>query len=107
MAREIFLVVYAEKKNYVPAHWSMFIPHVNEGVKGEIIHAIGNPFIGYQLEIKPDYDISRTRRPHEMISLGSIDESWLPHLKSKAEGVKTPGSSKKPLDPFAVSQALF
>jgi hypothetical protein len=106
MARELFLVVYPEKKHDVPAHWSMFIPHVDGDVKGKVIHAIGTPFTGYELEIK-EYDISQTKKPHEKISLGSIDEGWLPHLKSKAEGVKLPGISKKPLDPFAVSQAIF
>jgi hypothetical protein len=105
MTRELFLVVYHEKKE-VPAHWSMFIPHTNGGVTGKVIHAVGSPFTGYQLEIK-EYDISKTKKSHEKISIGSIDEGWLPHLDSKAAGVKPPGVSKKPLDPFGVIQSTF
>ncbi|KAL2075352.1 hypothetical protein VTL71DRAFT_295 [Oculimacula yallundae] len=101
MTRELFLLVYhANGKVPVPAHWTMFIPHTDGAVTGKKIHAVGSPFIGYRLEIQ-EYDISKTRRVFEKISLGSIDEGWLPHLNSKAEGVKPPGVSKKPLDPFA------
>jgi len=99
MTRELFLVVYHEKQK-VPAHWSLFVPHKDGDVQGKIIHAVGSPFQGYQLEIK-EYDISKTKKRHEKISIGSIHDDWLPHLDSKAQGVTTPGVSKKPLDPFA------
>ncbi|KAE9369001.1 hypothetical protein N431DRAFT_513439 [Stipitochalara longipes BDJ] len=98
MARELFLVVYRQQG---PAHWSMLIPHENGVVKGKIIHAVGNPFQGYEVQIKPDYDLSKTNKRHEEISFGFIDEEWLPHLESLAHCVKAPGVSKKPLDPFA------
>lgn len=94
------------REKHVPTHWSMFIPHMDGDVKGKIIHAVDSPFTGYQLEIK-GYDISKTKKSYEKISLGFIDEGWLPYLNSKAEGVKPPGVSQKPLDPFAVSQAIF
>lgn len=75
-------------------------------MQGKIIHAIGSPFRGYQLEIK-EYDFELTRKNYEKILLGSIDERRVPHLDSKAEDVTTPGVSKKPLDPFAVSQVVL
>jgi hypothetical protein len=75
-------------------------------VKGKVIHTIGSPFMGYQLEIK-EYNILKTKKSYEKILLRSIDEGWLPHLNSKAKGVKPPRVSKKLLDPFGVSQAVF
>jgi hypothetical protein len=100
MTREIFLVVFPQNK--VPAHWSMWIPESDGAVEGKIIHAIGSPFQGYKLEIK-SYNISKTARRYHQISLGSIHDDWLPWLDSKAGGVPTPGVSRTPLDPFAVS----
>ena len=102
MTREIFLVVFPQKK--VPAHWSMWIPAFDGAVdvEGKIIHVIGSPFHGYTLEIK-QYNISKTTRLYQQISLGSIHDDWLPWLDSKAGGVPTPGVSRTPLDPFAVS----
>jgi len=106
MARELFLVVYHENTR-VPAHWSIFIPHTNGGMIGKVIHAVGSPFQGYKVEIKESYDISKTKKTYEKISIGSINEIWLAHLDSKAAGVQAPGVSKTPLDPFGVSQAMF
>ncbi|KAH9209330.1 hypothetical protein DL95DRAFT_466891 [Leptodontidium sp. 2 PMI_412] len=99
MTREIFLVAYAQPR--VPAHWSMWIPECDGAVKGKKIHAIGNPFQGYFLEIK-SYDISKTTRAYQQISLGSIHDDWVPRLDSKAGSVPTPGVSRTPLDAFAV-----
>jgi hypothetical protein len=84
----------------------MFIPSQDGQVQGKIIHAVGSPFQGYQVEIK-DYDISKTKKRYEKISLGSIHDDWVPWLDSKAQGVPAPGVSKKPLDPWAVSQNPF
>ncbi|KAF2130076.1 hypothetical protein P153DRAFT_431133 [Dothidotthia symphoricarpi CBS 119687] len=97
--REIFLVVYQEKRN-VPAHWSMLVPDHNGGEKGAKIHAVGNPFIGYTVETKSSYDLRSTKRRYLKISLGYIDEAKLAHLTELAYSVQPPGISKTPLDPF-------
>ena len=38
--REVFLVVYPEKKKNVPVHWSMLVPDQNGTEIGTKIHAI-------------------------------------------------------------------
>jgi predicted Co/Zn/Cd cation transporter (cation efflux family) len=50
--REILLVAYSEKRNNVPAHWSMLITDEIGGEKSTKIHAIGSPFFGYEVETK-------------------------------------------------------
>jgi len=71
----------------------MFIPHTDGDVKGKAIHAIGSPFTGYQLEIK-EYDISKTKKSHKKISLGSIDEVGCPILTPRPRVLSLPGSAR-------------
>lgn len=60
MPREISLIIYHEL-TAIPAHWSLLIPHKAGDTKGKVIHAIGTPFTGYNLEIK-EYDVSKTKK---------------------------------------------
>jgi hypothetical protein len=103
MAREAFLLVFQEHgKTPVPAHWSMFIPSSERSPIGSVFQAIGNPFIGYQVEHKVCHDISLETTTPLKISLGFIDTKLVPELAAKALEVKASGVSKKPLDLFAV-----
>ncbi|KAF2820363.1 hypothetical protein CC86DRAFT_120101 [Ophiobolus disseminans] len=96
---EVFLVVYPGSGN-VPAHWAMLVPIQSGAEHGTKIHAIGAPFIGYTVEIKSSYDLSKTRRRNVKISLGYVDETKLGSLEEVAQSVQAPGVSKTPLDPF-------
>jgi hypothetical protein len=100
-SHEVFLVVYPERAN-VPAHWGMLVPSQNGAEQGTMIHAIGAPFTGYTVEIKPSYDLGNTKKRYMKISLGYIDESKLGSITEVARSVKAPGVSKRPLDPFGV-----
>ncbi|KFY94913.1 hypothetical protein V500_03001 [Pseudogymnoascus sp. VKM F-4518 (FW-2643)] len=98
MSREILLVVYHQSPN-TPAHWTMFIPSTDGAVQGKKIHAVGNPFQGYQLEIA-EYDISKDERKYETISLGFVNDDGLSQLDTKARSIPAPGVSKNPLNRF-------
>jgi hypothetical protein len=101
---EVFLVVYPERGN-VPAHWGMLVPSQNGAEQGKMIHAVGAPFTGYTVEIKPSYDLGKTKKRNFKVSLGYIDAAKLGYLEEVAKSVKAPGVSKKPLDPFGVGYA--
>ncbi|KAL1879546.1 hypothetical protein Plec18167_004003 [Paecilomyces lecythidis] len=76
MSREVCLLVFQQRN--VPARWSMSVPKTGSAVEGKIIHVISSPFTGYGLEIKRNYDLSRTSRKYTKMVLGQVDNS---HIK--------------------------
>lgn len=105
--RDVSLLIYHENgPKLTPDHWVLFIPSKNDFDQGKKIHAFGTPFTGYQLEIK-EYDISKPEIPLKRFPLGVMDEVLLQRLDDIAKGVKPPGVSKVPLDPFGVSEFAF
>jgi hypothetical protein len=100
--REIILVAYSEKRNNVPAHWSMLITDEIGGEKGTKIYAIGSPFFGYEVETKDSYDLESTGRLYSKTLLGFINEAQVVRFTTVAKSIKAPGVSKTPLDPFGV-----
>ncbi|KAF5002390.1 hypothetical protein FGRMN_402 [Fusarium graminum] len=68
---------------------------------GRVYHAIGSPFHGYMPDIKPAYDISRTKRKYTRTTLGTMDDAWLDQVEQIARALKGPDKSPNPLDPFA------
>ncbi|KAK4139038.1 hypothetical protein BT67DRAFT_459800 [Trichocladium antarcticum] len=99
MVMYAYLLVYPQRR--VPAHWAILVTPVEDGTAGQVYHAVGSPFTGYQVEVKPSYDLSETSRTHSIVFLGYIDESWQDQLAEIAQGIKAPGVSPRPLDPFA------
>lgn len=97
------MLVYHDGKGKVPAHWGVFITDEEDDKKGTVYHAIGSPFQGYQVDVKIQYDLSKTKRRHSKLLLGTMDEVWRDQLAAIAGGIKAPGISPRPLDPFAVS----
>ncbi|KAK4152097.1 hypothetical protein C8A00DRAFT_35224 [Chaetomidium leptoderma] len=99
MVMYAYLLMYPKPR--VPAHWAVFVTPVEDGTVGQVYHAVGSPFTGYQVEVKPSYDLSETKRAHLLVFLGYIDESWQDQLAESAQSIKAPGVSPKPLVPFA------
>lgn len=82
----------------------LLITSTDGGDVGIVYHAIGSPFHGYSPDIKPQYDISKTKRRLSRISLGKLDDDSLPSLGQISKAVRAPNKSPNPLDPFAVSK---
>ncbi|KAK4206312.1 hypothetical protein QBC37DRAFT_435126 [Rhypophila decipiens] len=95
-----YLLVYHERRS-VPAHWAFFVTDEENGQSGRVYHAVGSPFTGYQVEVKPSYSLANTRRRYSIIFLGQIADSWRDQLSGYANNVAAPGISPSPLDPFA------
>lgn len=102
MVLYVYLIVYPERTN-VPAHWSILVTNSENGKRGPVYHAIGAPFMGYQVEVKPDYDLAKTRKRHTVVFIGCVDDNWSAQLATMAHLVAAPGPSSTPLDPFSVS----
>ncbi|KAJ9294310.1 hypothetical protein DTO271G3_6885 [Paecilomyces variotii] len=111
MSREIFLLAYPQRNT--PAHWSIFIPAANSVSTGKVIHVVGNPFIGYRLQFKRNYDTTKTNRTFHKILLGHVSNDCVRDvegngvttdtedhdiLEARAKLVQPPGVSPSPLD---------
>jgi hypothetical protein len=102
MVLYVYLIVYHERRN-VPGHWAILVTNTENGLDGQVYHAVGSPFHGYRVEVKPSYDLSRTRRRYTLVFLGCVDDSWLDELAGAAMSISAAGISSTPLDPWAVS----
>jgi hypothetical protein len=115
MARTIYLAVFANGPK--PAHWSIWIPTGGQGLKGKMIHVVGNPATGFFLEFKRNYDLQLTRTRYQIIQLGEVhdqvvadaaanatatrDTTARDRLESTATVVTPPIKSPNPFDPAA------
>lgn len=103
MVHYVYLVAYHEgTRKRVPAHWAIMVTSDSDGSTGKVYHAIGNPFQGYHHEIKPSYNISKTKRRYTRTLLDTIEDAALDSLDQIALSVGCPSRSPAPLDPFAV-----
>lgn len=82
-----------------------WLPSKPDDTKGTVYHAIGSPFHGYTPEVKPSYDISKTKRVPSRVSLGVVHGTTHTRLAEIAKSVVAPDRSPSPLDPFAVTFA--
>ncbi|KAH7207389.1 hypothetical protein DER44DRAFT_374173 [Fusarium oxysporum] len=102
MVLYVSLVAYHDQgRRRAPAHWAIMVTTTEHGNVGKVYHAIGSPFHGYHPEIKPTYDISKTKRRFTRIALGIMDDAWLGHVEQVARSIKGADKSPNPLDPFA------
>ncbi|KAK4163997.1 hypothetical protein QBC43DRAFT_353693 [Cladorrhinum sp. PSN259] len=102
MVKHLYLVAYHEKgRRPVPAHWALLLTDDDDVKEGPVYHAVGSPFTGYQVEVKPRYNLELTTRRHSTILLGVIHDGWVAQLATMAHQVAAPGISSTPLDAFA------
>jgi hypothetical protein len=87
-------------------------------VVGKVIHAVGTPFTGYNVQFKRNYNVEATNRQVQQFFLTtvgdqivqdmkgdgkvSVDTEACDTLETKAKQVEAPGVSPAPLDPSAV-----
>jgi len=106
----------------VPAHWALFIPSILNPRIGKTFDAVGTPFTGYSLRFRRNYSLDEEPRKFSLFTVGDVEDSLVAdfpgdgkpfedieaedRLEEEAKLVKTPGVSKKPLDPFGVSEDL-
>lgn len=109
MVHYVSLITYPETRSRrpVPAHWAIIVTRSRDDLAGQVYHAIGNPFQGYDFELKPKYNLSNTFREYTKTLLGQIDDAWLPQLAVIATSLGRLPPSQQPLDPFAVSPCSY
>ncbi|KAL2683282.1 hypothetical protein Neosp_007752 [[Neocosmospora] mangrovei] len=72
MARTIFLIVYNSR--LFPAHWAIWIPSQSDPNVGKIVNAAGDVLTGFDITFERNYNISAESRPHQLISLGNVQD---------------------------------
>lgn len=73
MSRPVYLIVY--KSRLFPAHWSFWIPTPDDETIGKRIQATGDALTGFVVAFERNYDIAKTSRPHELVSLDRVDSA--------------------------------
>ncbi|KAK6853769.1 hypothetical protein PG990_009106 [Apiospora arundinis] len=103
MTHNVSLIIYhgAAVAKQVPAHWAIMVAPSDDPMTGRVYHAIGNPFQGYQPEIKESYDLEATRRRHTVVPLGQVNSPDWSSWDGISQSIPRPGISPSPLDPFA------
>lgn len=88
------LAYHDQGRRRAPAHWAVMVTPTEGGDVGNVYHAIGSPFHGYQTDVKVQYDISKTRRRYTRIPLGKMDDAWAGRLEEIARSIKAPGRGR-------------
>ncbi|KAI1267653.1 hypothetical protein F5Y18DRAFT_378387 [Xylariaceae sp. FL1019] len=76
MDRTLYVLVYPSR--LFAAHWSLWIPHVQDFKVGDRIHVTGDRLNGFQYEYIRSYDVSDDDRHPNAFPIGSVNEL---HLK--------------------------
>ncbi|KAK2791103.1 hypothetical protein FQN52_005059 [Onygenales sp. PD_12] len=106
--RDISLIAYRSTPTQ-RAHFAVFIPSASDPGVGTIIHVVGAPMAGYQLEFKRNYSPGSTQRAHTRYQIGQIDSQYIADAKdntssrdSTPKGAVELAASRVP--PPAISQ---
>lgn len=74
--RTLYLISYRRMARD-RAHFAIWVPYVEGGKSGTLIHVVGAPMAGYQLEFKRCYNPDRTTRSKEVTIIGQIDSQYV------------------------------
>ncbi|KAG5290135.1 hypothetical protein I7I48_09664 [Histoplasma ohiense] len=74
--RTVSLILYRNAATQ-RAHFAIFIPSATNQGLGTLIHVIGAPMAGYQLEFKRNYSHALTQQPHTRYEIGQIDSQYI------------------------------
>ncbi|KAH7350432.1 hypothetical protein BKA66DRAFT_541213 [Pyrenochaeta sp. MPI-SDFR-AT-0127] len=72
MSRSIYLVIYHSSP--FPAHWSLWIPHIDDTRVGKRIHAIGDAAAGFEIAFERNYNISTDDRSPQVVPLAQVSD---------------------------------
>lgn len=85
MSRNLYLIKYRYTSTQ-RAHFAIFVPSAANAHAGTLIHVVGSPMAGYQLEFKRNYNPSESQEPHTTVHIGEIGSQ---HVVDSAHGPKT------------------
>lgn len=75
-SRTISLVTFRNSA-YQRAHFGIFIPSVTDQDVGTLIHVVGAPMAGYQLEFKRNYSLKDTQQQYTRYDIGQLDSQYI------------------------------
>lgn len=76
VSRTVSLIAYRGASTQ-RAHFAIFIPFAYDQGKGTIIHVVGSPMAGYELEFKRNYSLAHTRQSYTRHTIGQIDTQYI------------------------------
>lgn len=75
MTRIVYLVVYNSR--LFPAHWSLWIPSLNNPSIGKRLHTEGDAANGFEIIFERNYVLDATSRQHQSLPLAEIADRHL------------------------------
>ncbi|KAI1905855.1 hypothetical protein LOZ12_005065 [Ophidiomyces ophidiicola] len=89
------------------AHFAIFVPSASNAEFGTLIHVIGAPMAGYQLEFKRGYNLATTHQLYTQVSIGGIDSQHISDLPANlSAGIAIKDSIPKCSMEVAATQVL-
>ncbi|KAF2258102.1 hypothetical protein CC78DRAFT_479708 [Lojkania enalia] len=70
MPRTVYLVVY--NSPLFPAHWGLWIPHIDNPNIGKLIHASGDAANGFIISFERNYNLGSTSRRHQILPVDQV-----------------------------------
>lgn len=73
MARTICLIIY--KSPLFPAHWSLWIPSLNNPITGKRLHATGDAANGFEVVFERDYNLDTESRSYQLLVVAEVSDT--------------------------------
>jgi hypothetical protein len=89
------------------AHFAVYVPDDGFPGAGTLVHVVGAPMAGFQLEIKKPYNLAITTQAYTSRELGQVPASSVRNIEQLASTVRPPGISQNFMGPVdGVSQSI-
>ncbi|KAL6247879.1 hypothetical protein RBB50_005227 [Rhinocladiella similis] len=98
MAKKIHLLKFRQATNQ-RAHFAIYIHEGEFPGTGILVHVVGAPMAGFQLEIKLNYNLDNTQQRYTHHLLGQVSASTAATIKQLASNVRPPGISQNFMAP--------
>lgn len=77
MAPRTVYLILSRNAAHQRAHFSIFVPSAADSQQGTLIHAVGAPMAGYQLQFKRNYSPEASKQLHQKWPIGEVDSQYI------------------------------
>jgi hypothetical protein len=98
MSKKIYLIKFRNATSQ-RAHFAIYIQEGGFPGTGTLVHVVGAPMAGFQLEIKLNYNLDNTQQRYTHHLLGEVSASTAATVQQLASTVRPPGISQNFMAP--------
>ncbi|EHY52521.1 hypothetical protein ABEF92_005798 [Exophiala dermatitidis] len=97
-SKDVYLIRYTPRAGF-RAHFALYLVEGDFPGTGILIHVVGLPMSGFELQIRQDYDLRGTTRRYTFFKLGQVSATSAATMQQLASRVPPPGKSENFLAP--------